>query len=82
MVETKSTSKVEDVDVLGMVMDEIMSNQVVHDVHVGTINMLSQIEGMVPLQVTKELATVVHNYVVETHKVANAHGVATLALPV
>jgi hypothetical protein len=78
----KNTSKAEDVDVLGMVMDEVMSNQVVNDVHVGAINMLGQIEGMVPLQVTKELAMVVHNYVVETHKVANAHGVAIVALPV
>jgi hypothetical protein len=80
LVEMNNTFEAENIDVLGMVMDKIMSNQVVNDAHVGVINMLSQVEGMAPLQVTKELAMVVHDDVVETHEVANADGVATVVV--
>lgn len=75
----KSTSKVEDVDVLGIVVDGAMFNQVVNDVHEGAINVPTKVEGKAPFQVTKELVMVVHNDVVGTHDVAT-NGVAILVV--
>ncbi len=47
-------SKVEDVDVLGIVVDGAMFNQVVNDVHEGAVNVPTKVEGKAPFQVTKE----------------------------